>query len=125
MNFFDVTVEGDTVRFADGGSLSLPDEIVKKLRGRKGEMTLGIRGEDIKIAGRGEENKAHRQTAVITDTEVMGNENNLYFTFGKSQAVARVSKYEIAQIGDQISFEFIPSKIHFFDKNTGVNYMEQ
>lgn len=126
MNFFDVTVEGSTVRFADGGHLILSGETVEKLRGHNGEMTLGIRGEDIKIVGHGEEkDKADRQTAVITDTEVMGNENNLYFTFGKSQAVARVSKYEIAQIGDQISFEFIPSKIHFFDKDTGVNYMEQ
>lgn len=126
MNFFDVTVEGSTVRFADGGHLILSGETVEKLRGHNGEMTLGIRGEDIKIVGHGEEkDKADRQTAVITDTEVMGNENNLYFTFGKSQAVARVSKYEIAQIGDHISFEFIPSKIHFFDKDTGVNYMEQ
>lgn len=36
--------------------------------------------------------------AVITDTEVMGNENNLYFQFGGCQAVARVSKYEISQV---------------------------
>ena len=39
--------------------------------------------------------------------------------------MARVSKYEISQIGDEIDFVFIPSKIHFFDKDTGVNYTEE
>ena len=51
-------------------------------------------------------------------------ENNLYFNFGGSQAVARVSKYEISQIGDRINFVFMPSKMHFFDKETGINYAE-
>ena len=64
-------------------------------------------------------------SAVITDTEVMGNENNLYFECGGAQAVARVSKYEGSQIGDTIDFVFMPSKIHFFDKDTGVNYTEE
>ena len=65
----------------------------------------------------------NKQKAVITDTEVMGNENNLYFQFGGCQAVARVSKYEISQVGDEIEFVFVPSKLHFFDKKTEVNYL--
>ena len=56
--------------------------------------------------------KENKMKAVITDTEVMGNENNLYFQFGGCQAVARVSKYEISQVGDEIEFVFMPSKIH-------------
>ena len=67
--------------------------------------------------------KENKMRAVITDTEVMGNENNLYFQFGGCQAVARVSKYEISQVGDEIEFVFMPSKIHFFDKETEVNYL--
>ena len=39
------------------------------------------------------------------------------------QAVARVSKYEISQVGDEIEFVFMPSKIHFFDKETEMNYL--
>ena len=110
MNFFDVTVSGDTVRFSDGNTIT---------------MVLGIRGEDIKVDAQNMElNSENRQHAVITDTEVMGNENNLYFSFGGTQAVARVSKYEISQIGDQIEFVLMPSKMHFFDKETGVNYTE-
>ena len=67
--------------------------------------------------------KENKMKAVITDTEVMGNENNLYFQFGGCQAVARVSKYEISQVGDEIEFVFMPSKIHFFDKETEMNYL--
>ncbi len=125
MNFFDVTVDKGTVKFADGSTMTLSDGMLKKLNGRQGEMILGIRGEDIKLDAQNMElNKANAQYAVITDTEVMGNENNLYFNFGGTQAVARVSKYEISQIGDRINFVFMPSKMHFFDKETGVNYTE-
>ena len=125
MNFFDVTVDKDTVKFNDGSTMTLSEGMMKKLNGRQGEMVLGIRGEDIKMDAQNMElNKDNAQHAVITDTEVMGNENNLYFNFGGAQAVARVSKYEISQIGDRINFVFMPSKMHFFDKETGVNYTE-
>ena len=119
MNFFDVTLKGNEVTFEDGNKLMLPEAILKKLNGKEGEMTLGIRGEDLKMDAQNLElYKENKMKAVITDTEVMGNENNLYFQFGGCQAVARVSKYEISQVGDEIEFVFMPSKIHFFDKET-------
>ena len=37
---------------------------------------------------------------------------------------ARVSKYDLHQMGDEITFTFVPSKMHFFDRETGVNYVE-
>ena len=124
MNFFDVTLKGNEVTFEDGHTLMLPEAILKKLNGKEGEMTLGIRGEDLKMDAQNLElYKENKMKAVITDTEVMGNENNLYFQFGGCQAVARVSKYEISQVGDEIEFVFMPSKIHFFDKETEMNYL--
>ena len=124
MNFFDVTLKGNEVTFEDGNKLMLPEAILKKLNGKEGEMTLGIRGEDLKMDGHNLElYKENKMKAVITDTEVMGNENNLYCQFGGCQAVARVSKYEISQVGDEIEFVFMPSKIHFFDKETEMNYL--
>lgn len=124
MNFFDVTLKGNEVTFEDGNKLMLPEAILKKLNGKEGEMTLGIRGEDLKMDAQNLElYKENKMKAVITDTEVMGNENNLYFQFGGCQAVARVSKYEISQVGDEIKFVFMPSKIHFFDKETEMNYL--
>ena len=53
----------------------------------------------------------------------MGNENNLYFEFGGSQAVARVSKYEISGLGDEIEFVLNPTRLHFFDKQSGMSYL--
>ena len=124
MNFFDVTLKGNEVTFEDGNKLMLPEAILKKLNGKEGEMTLGIRGEDLKMDAQNLElYKENKMKAVITDTEVMGNENNLYFQFGGCQAVARVSKYEISQVGDEIEFVFMPSKIHFFEKETEMNYL--
>ncbi|MCF2682049.1 ABC transporter ATP-binding protein [Faecalicatena contorta] len=124
MNFFDIVLEGNVATFEDGSKMTVPEAVIKKLDGRQGEMTLGIRGEDLKMDAQNMELYGeNKQQAVITDTEVMGNENNLYFMFGGSQAVARVSKYEVSQIGDQIEFVFMPSKMHFFDKETGENYI--
>lgn len=119
MNFFDVVLKDGIVSFADGNKIRLPDSVTLRLSGQQGEMILGIRGEDIKLDQQNldifGENK---RRAVIENAEVMGNENNLYFTFGGSQTVARVSKYEISGIGDEIEFVFTPSRLHFFDKET-------
>lgn len=124
MNFFAVTLKGNLVTFADGNTITIPDSIAHKLADRQGELTLGIRGEDIKMDSQNLDlQRAQVQHAVINNTEVMGNENNLYFEFGGSQAVARVSKYEISQLGDEIEFVFMPSKLHFFDKQTGESYL--
>ena len=119
MNFFDVTIEGNTVKFADGKQMPLPENIINQLGGKTSGLILGIRGEDIKLDAQNLEVYGKgKQSAVVENTEVMGNENNLYFTFGGAVAVARVSKYEISQVGDTIDFTFVPSKIHFFDKET-------
>lgn len=125
MNFFEVSVEGNQVHFSDGNTITLSEGILKRLNGRQGELILGIRGEDMKLDAQNLDlNSENIQHAVIINTEVMGNENNLYFEFGKAQAVARVSKYELSQVGDKIDFVFMPSKMHFFDKQTGINITE-
>lgn len=119
MNFYDVNIKGDTVAFENGNSIKLPDSVISKLAGRQGEMILGIRGEDIKLDPQNLDlYKNNKMSATVDSIEVMGNENNLYFSFGGTATVARVSKYEISQAGDEIEFVFIPSRIHFFDKQT-------
>ncbi|MGN0634090.1 MAG: ABC transporter ATP-binding protein [Oscillospiraceae bacterium] len=119
MNFYNVNVKGDTVTFENGNSIRLPDPVISKLGGRQGEMILGIRGEDIKLDPQNLDlYKDNKMTATVDSVEVMGNENNLYFDFGGTASVARVSKYEISEAGDEIEFVFIPSRIHFFDKQT-------
>ena len=56
----------------DGNKLTLPEAIINKLNGREGEMTLGIRGDDLKMDAQNLElYKENKMRAVITDTEVM------------------------------------------------------
>ena len=62
--------------------------------------------------------KNNIMSATVDSVEVMGNENNLYFDFGGSVTIARVSKYEVSQVGDEVEFTFMPHKMHFFDKET-------
>ncbi len=118
MNFYEVEVQNHKLRFADGSQLELPEVIGERLRGYD-RVIMGIRGEDIKFdAPNLELYGSNRQKAVIDNTEIMGNENNLYFEFGGATTVARVSKYEVSQIGDQVEFVMIPHKMHFFDRET-------
>ena len=119
MNFYDITVNGDEITFADGSKMTLPKATAEKLSTHKGELILGIRGEDIKFDSQNIDVYGNsKQHAVIENTEIMGNENNLYFQFGGAQTVARVSKYDVCQIGDKVEFVFMPHKMHFFDKET-------
>lgn len=124
MNFYDVTLTGDRVTFSTGEIITIPASALSKLDGRQGEMIMGIRGEDVKLDPQSiSVYEADKKNAVVENTEVMGNENNLYFTFGGSQSIARVSKYEMSGIGDKIDFIFTSTRIHFFDKNTEVCYV--
>lgn len=118
MNFYDVKINGTTVTFSGGNQIQLPESMAAKLNGRQ-ELILGIRGEDIKLDPQNLNlYKNNQMSAVVDSMEVMGNENNLYFNFGGIVSVARVSKYEISKLGDTIDFAFVPSRMHFFDKQT-------
>lgn len=124
MNFYDIKLAGNEVTFKDGKKIILPEGIVKRLEGKTGEMILGIRGEDIKLDAHNLDlYKEMIQKAVVDNTEVMGNENNLYFEFAGTTSVARVSKYEVSRIGDEIQFVLDSSRMHFFDKDTEVCYV--
>ena len=119
MNFFDVVVDGDKLTFSDGASMTLPDRIASKLSCHNKKLILGIRGEDIKVDNLSLDTfKNNILQAKINDTEIMGNDNNLYFTFGNTNAVARVSKYDVKEIGETLSFIFETHHLHFFDPNT-------
>ena len=118
MNFYNVSVNGQTIVFEDGNSMEIPAVIANILAGRK-RVIMGIRGEDIKFDPANLEVYAgNEQKAVINNTEIMGNENNIYFEFGGETTVARVTKYDVSQIGDDVTFVFMPHKLHFFDIET-------
>ncbi len=115
MNFFKCKVQNGKLIFQDGAQYQLDEKQQAKLKGRS-EVVMGIRGEDIKFSDLYiQQHPENTMKALITNIEVMGNENNLYFEIGGQQAVARVDKYEVCQEGDTRSFVFNPDKMHFFD----------
>lgn len=119
MNFFDVTVEGCQIIFSDGNRMQISTEMAEKLRKYSNKLILGIRGEDIKFDPQNlDVFKENKMCAVVDNTEIMGNENNLYFEFGGTTAVARVSKYEVCKVGDEVEFVLVPHRMHFFDCET-------
>lgn len=119
MNFYEVQLEKGYMVFSGGVKIRLPETVPEKLQEYK-YVTMGIRGEDIKLDAANLETYAEsKQKAVIENAEIMGNENNLYFEFGGLVSVARVPKYDVSQMGDEINFVFLPEKMHFFDTDTG------
>lgn len=118
MNFFNCKVQDGSLVFPDGAKYQLTDEQNQKLAGYS-EVVMGIRGEDIKFSDLYiQQHPENTMNAVITNIEVMGNENNLYFEIGGQQTTARVDKYEVCQEGDTRQFVFNPDKMHFFDSKT-------
>lgn len=119
MNFYDVKLEGAQIVFADDNKMQITEELAEKLREHGDKLILGIRGEDIKFDPQNidiyKNNKMH---AAVENTEIMGNENNLYFEFGGTTTIARVSKYELCKTGDEVEFVFVPHRMHFFDNET-------
>ncbi len=81
----------------DNNKIDLPENIADRLSKYKNGLIMGIRGEDIKFDAQNLDlNTGNRQKAVIDNTEIMGNENNLYFEFGGVTSVARVSNMKSA-----------------------------
>ena len=124
MNFFEVELKGNILKFADGNKINIPEGILKQLNGREGKMYMGIRGEDIKLDNLNlnlyEENILKSK---IEHEEIMGNENNLYFKLGGITAVARASKEDLKRVGEEFSFVINVNKMHFFDMETEENIM--
>lgn len=119
MNFFDVTIDGCQILFSDGNKMKITTEMAEKLCKYSNKLILGIRGENIKLDSQNlDVFKENKMRAVVDNTEIMGNENNLYFEFGGVTTVARVSKYELCKVGDEVEFVFAPHRIHFFDNET-------
>lgn len=122
MNFFNVEVKGNKAVFEDGSKVIIPEGVIKKMNGRQGKLLMGVRGEDIKL-----DNlnlglfKESTFTSVIEQTEIMGNENNLYFKVGNTNAIARVGKEEVKKIGEEFNFVINANKVQFFDLKTEEN----
>ena len=128
MNFIEVNVKDDVVEFNDGNKIHITKGIRDRLQ-KSGKMILGIRGEDIKFDSLNMElRKDDILKATVSNVEVMGNENNIYFTLGGETIIARASKYDLKSIGEEIEFVIDSNRLHFFDIETEesiLNYLNE
>ena len=82
------------------------------------EIIIGIRPEDVLLST--EKSLAEEISVKIEVVEPMGNETLLYFTLQDTQMIARGNPNQYYKAGSVYSMHFNKSKIHFFDKDSGI-----
>ena len=126
MNFFDGSLDGTKgIHFVerDGGiRIPLQKRDSARLKSYAGkELTLGLRPEHIRLAGKGV--PAQRGTTAKVSVEVvepMGNEIYVYFSTRKegNQYVARVPSSKEPPVGKSLEVVLDMSQAHFFDRTS-------
>jgi len=127
MNFFVGIVEkvGKATVFKESpGGLRLPVQKKDETRLRKyygKELLLGIRPEQICLAGKSQTNPSKPKAKVTVEiVEPMGNETYLYFTTRREgqQHVARIPSAEKPTVGKSIELCFDIGQAHYFNTST-------
>lgn len=123
MNFFKVSLKGDTIIDKDGDfSLKVPEGCLKVLR-EKGyenkELIFGIRPEDVHTE------PAFLETfpdavveATVVVSELLGAESQLYNKVGKTEFISKVDARDFVKPGSVLKMGFDLNKAHFFDSET-------
>ncbi|MFC7070345.1 ABC transporter ATP-binding protein [Halobaculum lipolyticum] len=119
MNFFDATVDGDTL-VADRFEYRLTAE-QREAVADAGSVTLGIRPEDIEVVAGGDPGD-NAFTTVVDVVEPMGNENAVYLGFESDPSdpfVATVGGMRRLDADEQVVARFPEEAVHLFDAATG------
>src|SRR5262245_12215463 len=121
MNFTAVKVtemNGSLIAENAGLRIKLPDAIAQRLRGHVGgEVTLGVRPEDLKVAG--SEDRDHPCfDAVVEVVEQLGSEILLDMKVGESVMVASVAPTVRVKVHDKMRLAMSPAGLHVFDTKT-------
>ncbi|HEY8483989.1 MAG TPA: sn-glycerol-3-phosphate ABC transporter ATP-binding protein UgpC [Longimicrobiales bacterium] len=124
MNFVrGVVVRGEGLRYcAEGNAFTLPlgDEWGRSLGSREGrEVILGIRPEDIDIAGsRRRGGRVAEARLVVEMAELLGNEILLHASSLGHRLIARVAPQPLPGPGEAVDLVLDLDKLHFFDPET-------
>ena len=121
MNFIDVginEVNGSIVAEAPGLRLSVSPAKAAALRPYKGQqVALGVRPEDVHVAGGGD--PAHYSfDAAVEVVEPLGSEILLDVRVGRGTIVARVEPSVRVKIHETVKLAVNADKLHFFDAKT-------
>jgi len=100
-----------SVRLADAHAALLADHLDK-------DVILGVRPEDIYVAGQEGSVGEPVGSAVPDVIEPMGNEIVFYATAGETNLVARVAPTVSPEVGRAVTLHFDVDKLHFFDEES-------
>ncbi|GGL56461.1 ABC transporter ATP-binding protein [Halocalculus aciditolerans] len=115
MNFFDATLDGDTLDAGDF-EYTLSEDTLADLGGAT-DITMGVRPEDIELVDAAD---GHHDFPVTVDVvEPMGNENNVYLDLADTSFVGVVSGQRIVHQGSDAAARIPEDAIHLFDRKTG------
>ena len=122
MNFIDCTVTGSdgslSVDAPGGFLISVPPSSRVALERYRGQpVTLGIRPEDIREAGRGDP-KDSQVEAIVEVVEPLGNEILIDVKIGTNPMVARVPPTSRLRMHERVRLSLDPERLHFFDAKT-------
>ncbi|HEY1796640.1 MAG TPA: sn-glycerol-3-phosphate ABC transporter ATP-binding protein UgpC [Stellaceae bacterium] len=121
MNFARVRVSqenGAMWATGEGIKLKVPAPEATRLGAHIGkEVTLGIRPEDMRVAGDGDAGDLTLD-CVVEVVERLGSEILLDVAVGQATMVASVEPTETAKMHDRIRLALNPDRLHFFDSDT-------
>ncbi len=116
INFFPGRYEKGAFVMENGTKVSLPkgqQELLKDQEGR--ELVLGVRPEDIYLAGEEEEEVFGYRVEV---KEMLGHEYVLYGNIGGADCTMRTSLNAVGRGDEELRIRFDKKKCHVFDKST-------
>ena len=117
MNFADVTLAADNGRLwavAPGFRIGLPEPVAKRANAHDAMATVGIRPEDIHVAGPGDPPE-YCFDAEIEVLEQLGSEILLDTRVGNSAFVASVDPGLHLKVHERLKLAFNPARLHLFD----------
>jgi multiple sugar transport system ATP-binding protein len=121
MNFADVTLSANSGKVwaeAPGLRIGLPEPVAHRVNGRNGgKATVGIRPEDIHIAGPADPAELCFDVEVEV-VEQLGSEILLDTRVGNSTFVASVDPTLRTRVHDRLKLAMNPARLHLFDAQT-------
>jgi multiple sugar transport system ATP-binding protein len=118
MNFADVAISdagGSLWAEASGFRIKVPAERVDRMRRYAGQrVTLGIRPEDLRVAG-GADPADYTFDSVVEVVEPLGAEILLDVRTGASSMVVRVDPSVRVKVHEKVRLTLDPARLHFFD----------
>jgi multiple sugar transport system ATP-binding protein len=121
MNFANLKVSADNGSLwaaSDGIRIKVPAPIADRLGPYAGkDVTLGVRPEDIRIAGSGDPPDLSIDAAVEV-IERLGSEILLDVAVGQGMMVAAVEPTVTAKVHEKLRLTLNPHRLHFFDQET-------